>query len=105
MDHNPSVTKYHIGTGFLIVEHTNPQGVTDKILVDVNLLLETLKSTDTRVGEWVNVMGYMTSLPGDHTVLSGFPGTVTTVQAIVLWSAGSVKLDDYEKILVDLQNG
>jgi len=99
------VTRYNTSSGFLTVANSRPDGATDKVLVDVNLLLETLKSTDTRVGEWVNVMGYIMMPPEDRNVLTGCHGTVTAVQAIVLWSAGSVKLEDYEKILIDLQRG
>ena len=69
--------------------------------MDVNLLLGTLHSTDTRVGEWVNVMGYITVPSSKQDRTCEDKQANISVQAIVLWSAGSVKLDEYEKFLVD----
>ena len=70
--------------------------------MDVNLLLGTLQSTDTRVGEWVNVMGYITVPFSKENRTSEDKQANAYVQAIVLWSAGSVKVDEYEKFLVNL---
>lgn len=74
--------------------------------MDVNLLLSTLKPTDTQVGEWVNVMGYVTSQPvlarPNRKPDSGAPRQATVaVQAVLLWSAGSIKLGEYERILTE----
>jgi hypothetical protein len=74
--------------------------------VDVNLLLSTLKPTDTQVGEWVNVMGYVTSPPVLPIPNRGpEPGAprqaAVAVQAVLLWSAGSIKLGEYERILTE----
>ncbi|TLS27085.1 hypothetical protein PpBr36_04575 [Pyricularia pennisetigena] len=66
-------------------------------LVDVNLVLQALNQEQTRPGEWVNVLGYVTK--------SGSSGDKRTgshrvkVQALLLWSAGSLSLQDYEKTL------
>lgn len=73
--------------------------------MDVNLLLSSLKTTDTQPGEWVNVMGYVqakTTQPahgkGGHKGMCN--GLVRVkIQAIMLWSAGSLKLGEYEKAL------
>jgi len=66
----------------------------------VNILLSTLKSTDTQVGEWVNVMGYLEEKDrgprrekGRGRGERGDVGAVG-VQAVMLWSAGS---GEYEK--------
>jgi hypothetical protein len=81
----------------LTLEHNHPRGASLKALVDVKLLLNTLKSNETRIGEWINVIGYVVSPQreeaNDSTVES------VTVQAIVLWSSGPLKLDSYEKCL------
>lgn len=69
--------------------------------MDVNLLLGTLHSTDTQLGEWVNVMGYITGPLSSQHRNSGDKKANVFVQAIVLWSAGSVKLNEYENFLVD----
>lgn len=75
--------------------------------VDVHLLLSTLKPTDTQRGGWVNVVGYVggrttTSNP-DSRARMARPDEVVgvKVQAIMLWSAGDVKLGEYEKTLAE----
>jgi hypothetical protein len=72
-----------------------------KALVDVNLLLESLDSSQTRLGEWMNVMGYVTSKGPSKTAGPNCDCGHTTVQAIVFWSAGPVKLDEYERALFE----
>lgn len=67
--------------------------------MDVNLVLETLSWEQTRPGEWVNVIGYVTENPGQPSADSP-PGTDLTtacVQAILLWSAGPVNPQQYEE--------
>jgi hypothetical protein len=65
----------------------------------VSLLASTLKSDETQIGEWVNVIGYIQAPRqklGEH---SNAIQLRTDIQAIVLWSAGPLKLDGYEKSL------
>ena len=98
-----SVSDYSAATGTLTLQHAYPPPpyTTPSAFVDVRLLLETLKTTDTEIGEWVNVVGYVER---DETVRRDrdggrkldWIGTVR-VQAIMLWSAGGVKLKDYEE--------
>ncbi len=69
-------------------------------LVDVNLVLESLGSEQTRVGEWVNVIGYIT----DAAPLadSREPTRVSSrvhAQAVLLWSAGPLDVGRYETSL------
>jgi hypothetical protein len=92
-----SVINYSTKTAILTLAHNFPEGSQRKAEVDVRLLLETLTSTDTRIGEWVNIIGYITEpMPTSLTARNPYHASI---QAIVLWSAGSIKLDDYEKIL------
>lgn len=82
--------------------------------LDVRLLLESLKATDTCIGEWLNVVGYVTDRKSSSSVNKGSrleikqkgqkgiaANDVVTVrvQAVILWSAGAVRLGDYERIL------
>lgn len=66
-----------------------------------------MKTTDTQRGEWINVVGYvegrrMISRPESRTPEGGTDEVVgVKVQAILLWSAGDVKLGQYEKTLVE----
>ena len=73
-------------------------------LVDVNLLLSTLTATDMQRGEWVNVMGYVGDKILGFRRGDGGPGEVRIkIQAILLWSAGSINLGEYEQILAEKQ--
>lgn len=97
-----SVTKYDISSAVLTLEHKYPPGSDHKALVDVKLLLETLESTHTRIGEWVNIIGYVAraSPSANHATVS--LENATSVQAVIFWSAGSIKLEEYEKCLNNL---
>lgn len=81
--------------------------------MDVNLLLESLKREDTQVGAWVNVVGSTEGVaneaPGEGKVRKGSTtngegelGNRTVrvrVKAVMLWSAGAVRLGEYEEIV------
>lgn len=62
-------------------------------LVDVRLVLERLTSDQRRTGEWVNVMGYVTAILSDNRR----PGELLVhVQALLLWSAGALDIQQYQ---------
>ncbi len=85
----------------LTLEHNFPLGSNRQALVDINLLLGSLASTDTRIGEWVNVMGYVTRPRSEHKYITESIKHGTFIQAVVLWAAGSVKLQEYERSLTN----
>ena len=114
------VTRYALSTGVLDLRHAyHPPPKTPTIaLVDVNVILEGLNTEDTQVGAWINVVGYV------EEVLKGGKGAEgqqqekigrnrkngerveeeprvvrVRVQAIMLWSAGGVKIGEYERTL------
>ena len=105
-----SVTKYTSSTATLTLHHNYPTvsaSPTSVASVDVNLLLSTLKPTDTQVGEWVNVIGYITSQPTrtaktePRSASEALKWAKVFVQAVMLWSAGSIKLGEYERVLAE----
>lgn len=56
-------------------------------------MLETVTSEELRVGAWINVIGYVrrpTEQPSD-----------VYVEAVMVFSAGAIKLGEYERILHD----
>lgn len=69
------------------------------VRVDVRLLLETLRREETAVGEWVNVVGYVLGREDEaHAVKSVVEAVVVVrLQAVLLWSAGPVRLEEYER--------
>ena len=64
-----------------------------------------MKSTDVEVGAWVNVVGYVdfdsqTASPVDNRKQKGTGKEYQArVQALMLWSAGSLKVGEYENVL------
>lgn len=106
------MAKYTVKTGVLALRHAYPPPPQPGVvaLVDVTLLLSTLTVTDTQVGEWVNVVGYVAagenSSAGDGRGARGRDedGKVfVRMQAIMLWSAGSVRIGEYERVLTERQ--
>ncbi|KAG4417707.1 hypothetical protein IFR04_009146 [Cadophora malorum] len=91
------VTNYSTKEATLTLEHNHPPGTALKAQVDVKLLITTLKSNETHIGEWVNVMGYITG--GQKEKVNDEEKVQIGVQALVLWSAGPFSLAGYEKSL------
>ncbi|MCJ1290802.1 hypothetical protein MMC34_002344 [Xylographa carneopallida] len=94
-----SVTEYSTKSGMLYLEHSQPSKVRGRphkqpqaavAVVDVTLLLENLKATDTQIGEWVTVVGYVDEKSHDES------GTDVRVKALLLWSAGAINISGYE---------
>lgn len=74
-------------------------------MVDLALLGATVKSADTQVGAWVNVIGTVEETTGTRSGGQGEKGRgkgrgerqEVRVKAVLLWSAGGIRLDEYEK--------
>ncbi|MCJ1450745.1 hypothetical protein MMC28_001079 [Mycoblastus sanguinarius] len=109
------VTKYTLSTGTLELQHTYPPPPAINViaLVDVTLLLEGLKREDMQVGEWVNVVGYVEEIIKegkrkrvDERDGDGGTGRVrrVRVKAVMLWSAGGVRIGDYERAMEERMN-
>ncbi|KAK1725352.1 CST complex subunit Ten1 [Colletotrichum acutatum] len=91
------VTAYSTHSAVLTLEHSFPKGSNISVLVDVQLLLSTMPSNQTRVGEWVNVVGYLTPAPpGTWAKGTTREPRIAAVQALMLWSAGPLNLQRYE---------
>ena len=99
-----SVSNFHVETATLTLQHHYPACSTPvAAAVNIDLTLSTLKATDTQIGEWINIMGYITgrtqSLGVGSRKTGEALGMMVSVQAIMLWSAGSIKLGEYERTL------
>lgn len=107
-DQYRSVTSYATASGHLTLQHQFPKSTEVQALVDVRLLLEKLTAKQTSVGEWVNVIGYVNSPPPVSVTLSTKrKRDVSTVhvQALMLWSAGSLDIGRYEMYLENMSTG
>ncbi|ESZ97513.1 hypothetical protein SBOR_2060 [Sclerotinia borealis F-4128] len=94
------VTSYDKNSALLMLEHNFPVSNGIKAYVNVKLLLDSLKSHETRIGEWVNIVGYIADLRGQQDTKDRLPGIEIYIQAIVLWSSGPIQLDAYERSLM-----
>ncbi|KAG9238143.1 CST complex subunit Ten1 [Amylocarpus encephaloides] len=92
------VEQYSSKSATLTLEHNYPQGQSVKAHVDVQLLLSSLKPHETQIGEWVNVIGYVTK--NSEGGGSNKDDIQIHVQALILWSTGSFDLHGYERSLV-----
>jgi hypothetical protein len=76
--------------------------------VDVNLVLESTDRTSLQPGAWVNVIGYTCSSPSIDQARSSkytrYKSGAAVLQAILIWNAGPVRAEDYEKVLQEQRN-
>ncbi|KAF1354676.1 CST complex subunit Ten1 [Delphinella strobiligena] len=93
------VEHYDKKNGTLVLLHHYPKRwkTAPKVIVDVNPLLDTVKFHDLEVGAWTNVIGYIS--PQSQTGARILP----CVQAVMIWSAGIINLDEYESALAARQ--
>jgi hypothetical protein len=68
--------------------------------VNVAYVLDALNLELTQVGAWVNVIGYVRNTVDGH---SNSGRASCSVDAVVIWSAGAIRLDEYEATVRDLQ--
>lgn len=87
------VISYDVGTATLTLGHRFLDGSQVRASVDMRPRLESLKSEDTRQGQWLNVMGYVTFIRASNDE------QLVGVQAILHWAAGAVDIDKYETVV------
>ncbi|KAF7905270.1 uncharacterized protein EAF01_005791 [Botrytis porri] len=93
------VISYNRSSAVLNLEHNFPVGNGIKASVNVQLLLNSLTHHETRVGEWVNIVGYVADADGPQNIKTHKLGANIAIQAIALWSSGPIQLDAYERSL------
>ncbi|TGO27968.1 hypothetical protein BPAE_0034g00480 [Botrytis paeoniae] len=93
------VINYNRDSAVLTLQHNFPIGNGIKASVNVRLLLNSLTHYETRVGEWVNVVGYVADTDEPQDIKTRKLGTDIAIQAIALWSSGPIQLDAYERSL------
>ncbi|CRK23169.1 hypothetical protein BN1708_013638 [Verticillium longisporum] len=102
------VTAYTVATATLVLCHSFPSGTDTAAHVDVKLVLESLTGEQVRIGEWVNIIGYITSkVLKDASQYAHQPTSSrneVSVQALLLWSAGPMQVQRYEELLSSNKN-
>ncbi|KAI1851096.1 hypothetical protein JX266_003761 [Neoarthrinium moseri] len=91
------VDAYSVKSAVLTLHHAFPQSCKVQASVDVKLLLQSLKSNQTDAGQWVHVIGYITSITRSSASNERSSDvTDVGVQALVLWVAEDLDLPAYE---------
>lgn len=86
-----SVNQYHEPTASVFVFHHFPSQGPHTAQVDISQLLDTIDRQNLQIGAWLNIIGYITPSASKSR---------SKVQAITLWSAGAINLQQYETALV-----
>ena len=97
---------YDVSAGNLVLEHAYPSDLVKRpqVTVDVRLIVESLKPHLLQVGSWLNVIGYTRKFEltrkrkGDDRD-NPMPASKVHLQAVLLWSAGPIRLAEYEHVL------
>ncbi|KAI1765153.1 CST complex subunit Ten1 [Hypoxylon sp. FL1150] len=95
------VTGYSTHSAILTLRHEYPRGTNDNVNADVALLLQRLKAEQTDIGQWVHVIGYITSI--EQTLAKATMGSRTAsvgVQVLVLWIAEDLDITSYEHAFI-----
>ena len=70
------------------------------MLVDIDLVLESTEPSTLVTGTWVNVIGYTRStrlhVRKSKAQLRQPEGESSSLQAVLIWTAGALKITDYE---------
>jgi hypothetical protein len=92
--------------GILKLEHRSSPNTNVSALVDVRLVLEKLGAEQIRFGEWVNVIGYISSIPNAPSGEgSNARESTVHIQALLLWSAGPLDIQQYQLSVQQLVQG
>ncbi|KAI0406475.1 CST complex subunit Ten1 [Xylaria palmicola] len=103
------VTGYSAHCAHITLKHSFPKKSSHvEALVDVKLLLETLKFEQIQMGQWVHVIGYLTFISPEVLAPATGPRdssrskatTQVSVQALVFWVARDLDLAVYEKSML-----
>ncbi|KAI1816340.1 CST complex subunit Ten1 [Poronia punctata] len=98
------VTAYSTRSAQITLRHDYPKTeIHTEAVVDVKLILETLNSEQTDIGQWIHVIGYLTFVEAVITDSQSPSGSKPTpragVQALLLWVAQDLDLSAYERSL------
>lgn len=97
--------KYDVPSASLTLEHSYPDCSVAVARVHVDVILENLQAADLEFGSWVHVIGTVKEIKHRKIPNRQDKGgslqtrDKVTVQAAMLWSAGSFRIDEYERTL------
>ena len=93
-----SIETYDSFAGALVLRHEY-KGSKHVAQVTIEHVRENLPATSTMTGSWINVVGYVQAHGESDSTVSAAEIDMTDIQATMLWEAGSLQLEDYEKAI------
>ncbi|KAH7326095.1 CST complex subunit Ten1 [Stachybotrys elegans] len=99
------IASYSTQHAVLSLQHPCPKGTNVTAFVNVQLLLPALNSELTNVGEWINVIGYVTSHSGSRPTNEPRPPITSSVhiKAMMIWPTGPLDLQFVQGALFNRQ--
>lgn len=103
-----SVEHYDPSLGSMSLKHNYPSSSIPVVAkVHLDHVLESITPTTIQIGTWLNVVGFISrNEDTEHKDVQAASNKssrpmlkVVTVDAVMIWDAGSIKLDAYEKAL------
>jgi len=101
-----------IDTGTLVLkgEYAASSSKDLTVFAGIDNVLESVRSELLQVGAWVNIIGYVRprtqiNAPSrKHKRSSSKKLSIPTVEVIMIWSAGAIKLADYQSAVRSFQS-
>ncbi|KIW61456.1 hypothetical protein PV05_01576 [Exophiala xenobiotica] len=96
------IVDYDIARGQIVLEHAYPKNIQpiSRVLVDIDLVLETTEPSTLITGSWINVIGYTRrtrlNIRKSKAQLRQPVNESSSLQAVLIWTAGALKITDYE---------
>ncbi|KAK5233401.1 hypothetical protein LTR67_003809 [Exophiala xenobiotica] len=96
------IVDHDTAKGQIILEHAYPKNAKPipHVLVDIDLVLESIEPSILSTGSWINVIGYTrTTQRGvrkSKARLRQPEDESSFLQAVLVWTAGALKITDYE---------
>jgi hypothetical protein len=97
-----SIVDHDTAKGQIILEHAYPKNAkpSPHMLVDIDLVLESIEPSILSTGSWINVIGYTRStqrgVRKSKAKLRQPEDESSFLQAVLVWTAGALKITDYE---------
>nr|OQO17311.1 hypothetical protein B0A51_12152 [Rachicladosporium sp. CCFEE 5018] len=95
------VSSYDVPSASLLLEDHATISQRSTVLVNVDGITNTLNAELTQIGALLNVVGYV-----DHSsvVDASEKKSSANVNALMIWSAGAIKVDEYETAVRGMQS-
>ncbi|KAK5454106.1 hypothetical protein LTS15_006106 [Exophiala xenobiotica] len=96
------IVDHDTAKGQIILEHAYPKNAKPipHVLVDIDLVLESIEPSILSTGSWINVIGYTRStqrgVRKSKAKLRQPEDESSFLQAVLVWTAGALKITDYE---------